>query len=110
MSKSLDVTSGEDAKQKVSDVQFVGNPDTFKLLSKAYSKSEGWMKSTKVLEIEEAGCIVQVSTQQGDNVAEALVYVPYVKVEEVDGIRKLVPIQLQMVSLESVVDSIKSNK
>lgn len=101
MNKSLDVTSGEDAKQKVSDIEFVGDPDTFKLLSKAYSKTQGWMKSTKVLEIEGSGCIVQVSTQQGDNVAEALVFVPFVKLEEKDGVRRLVTAPPQF--LESII-------
>lgn len=54
----------------------------FQLLSKASSKGEKWMKSTKALEIPEVGCVVQVTTQQGDNVAEALVFVPGVKVDQ----------------------------
>jgi hypothetical protein len=33
------------------------------------------MKSTKVLPIANLGCLVQVSTQQGDHVAEALTFV-----------------------------------
>lgn len=37
------------------------------------------------------GCVVQVTTQQGDNVAEALTFVPGVKIaDDVNGGRKLV--------------------
>lgn len=32
------------------------------------------------MEIEGVGCVVQVTTQQGDNIAEALTYVPGVKI------------------------------
>ena len=50
------------------------------LLCKASSKSEGWMKSTKAMYVDE-GCVVQVTTQQRNPdgsyaVAEALTYVP----------------------------------
>lgn len=89
--KTLDVVSGEDANIKVSDVQFFGNPDMFKLLCKASSKSQGWMKSTKACQVEGGGCIVQVTTQQNNNVAEALTYVPDCIIEtDENGISKLV--------------------
>ena len=92
--KTLDNTSVADVKQKVADVQVVGNGDTFQLLCKASSKAEGWMKSAKACEIPKVGCIVQVTTQQGSNVAEALVFVPGVRiVEDENGGRKLVNIQ-----------------
>ncbi len=81
--KSLDVVNIEDAKEKISDLKFVGNGDLFQLLAKASSKSQGWMKSTKVMEVP-GGVVVQVTTQNWDNVAEALTYVPGVKVG-VDG-------------------------
>lgn len=91
MSKSLDVTSVQDAKTKVSDIKIVGNGDSAKLLFKASSKDQGWMKSTKGIEIEGVGVVVQVSTQQGDNVAEAVTFVPGVKiVDDSNGGRKLV--------------------
>jgi hypothetical protein len=89
--KSLDVTSVEDATKKVSDIVVVGNGNTFQLLCKASSKSQGWMKSAKAAEIEGVGCVVQVTTQQGDNVAEALVFVPGVTIApDENGGRKLV--------------------
>ncbi|MGL4452412.1 MAG: hypothetical protein ACRCTZ_14665, partial [Sarcina sp.] len=40
-----------------------------------------WMKSTKAMEIDGIGCVIQVTTQQGDNVAEAVTFVPGVKIE-----------------------------
>lgn len=80
--KTLNNTTANQAKDQVSDIQFWGNGDTFKLISKASSKNEGWMKSTKAMEIEGIGCVVQVTTQQGNNVAEALTFVPGVKIEE----------------------------
>ena len=93
--KALDVTSVEDAKKKVSDIKVVGNGDTFQLLCKASSESQGWMKSAKACQIDGAGCIVQVTTQQKNidgtySVAEALTFVPEAKIkEDVNGGRKL---------------------
>lgn len=89
MTKSLDVTSAEDAKEKVSDVVIVGDGNLFQLLCKASSKSQGWMKSCKAMQVPN-GCVVQVTTQQGDNVAEALTFVPGVSiVDDVNGGRKI---------------------
>ena len=73
--KTLDNTSIEDAKNKISDIKVFGNGDLFQLISKASSESQGWMKSTKAMQTEQ-GVVVQVTTQQGDNVAEALTFVP----------------------------------
>ncbi len=94
--KPLDVTSIEDAKQKIPDIKVVGNGDLWQLLSKASSKDGGWMKSTKAMQLktqngENTGVILQVSTQQGENVAEALVFVPHATVvDDENGGRKLV--------------------
>lgn len=83
MDKTLDNTTAEQAKDKVKDIKFWGDGNTFKLISKASSKEEGWMKSTKAMEIEGVGCVVQVSTQQWDKVAEAVTFVPGVKIQEI---------------------------
>jgi hypothetical protein len=80
MEKTLDVENVEQLKQKVSDVKVVGDGNLFQLLSKASSKEQGWMKSTKAMPIYGIGCVVQVTTQQGDNVAEALTFVPRVRI------------------------------
>ncbi len=67
-------------KQNVSDVKVFGNGDLFQLISKASSKEQGWMKSTKAMEIAGVGCVIQITTQHKDNVAEACVFVPNVKI------------------------------
>lgn len=88
--KTLDVKDQKDAVEKISDIKIVGNGDMFTLLSKASSESQNWMKSTKAMEVH-GGCVVQVTTQQGDNIAEALAFVPGVKiVEDVNNGHKLV--------------------
>jgi len=88
--KTLDVENVEDAKTKVSDIKVVGNGDMFSLLCKASSQSQGWMKSAKAMATP-SGCVVQVTTQQGDNVAEALTFVPNVMiVDDINGGKKLV--------------------
>lgn len=78
MKKTLENTNTETAKENVEDIEIFGNPDSWVLICKASSKSEGWMKSTKAHEIPGRGCLVQVTTQQGDNIAESLTFVPMV--------------------------------
>lgn len=92
--KSLHNTTSNGASKNVKDIQFWGDGDTFKLISKASSEAEGWMKSTKAMEIPGVGCVVQVTTQQRCGhaahnlhvVAEALTFVPGVKIEESSSI------------------------
>lgn len=67
-------------KVNVPDVKVFGDGDTFQLICKASSQSEGWMKSTKAMYVGN-GCVVQVTTQQQNPdgsyvLAEALVFVP----------------------------------
>lgn len=80
--KTLGNTDARKTQDNVKDVVFWGNGDTFKLICKASSKSEGWMKSTKAMQIHDLGCVVQVTTQQGNNIAEAVTFVPGVKIHE----------------------------
>ncbi|MGL5715471.1 MAG: hypothetical protein ACRCX2_20800 [Paraclostridium sp.] len=82
MKKTLGNTDVNAATKNVKDIVFYGNGDTFKLICKASSNNEGWMKSTKAMEIEGVGCVVQVTTQQGDSIAEALTFVPGTRIEE----------------------------
>lgn len=84
--KTLDNTNIEDVRAAVSDIKVVGNGDTWQLVSKASSESEGWMKSTKALPTKE-GCFVQVTTQQRNPdgsyaIAEALTFAPGTTLEE----------------------------
>jgi len=90
MKKTLDVRTVQDAKEKINDIEVVGNGDMFQLLCKASSKSQGWMKSAKAMETP-MGCVVQVTTQQGDNIAEALTFVPgAVIADDVNGGKTLI--------------------
>ncbi len=82
--KTLHNSNVSGAKKNVSDLCIVGDGDLFKLLSKASSEDEGWMKSTKAMQVPH-GCVIQVTTQQRNidgtySVAEAATYVPGVKV------------------------------
>ena len=82
--KTLHNSTVSGAKKNVSDLVIFGNGDTFKLICKASSKNEGWMKSTKAMQIDGVGCVVQVTTQQGDNISESLTFVAGVKIELID--------------------------
>ena len=83
--KTLHNSTVNGARKNVSDLKVYGKGDTFKLICKASSENEGWMKSTKAMQIDHVGCVVQVTTQQGDNVSEALTFVPRVKIIFIDG-------------------------
>jgi len=94
MSKTFHNTDAAKAKNNVPDIKVFGNGNMFKLLSKASSQKEGWMKSTKAMQIANVGCVVQVTTQQGNNISEALTFVPDVKIcDDEHGGRKLISIQ-----------------
>ncbi len=83
--KTLHNSDVSGARKNVPDIKIVGNGNMFKLLCKASSESEGWMKSTKAMEVS-GGCVVQVTTQQRNPdgsyaVAEALTFVPGVGIK-----------------------------
>lgn len=59
----VSVVDDKDAQTKIPDVQNVGVPDLMRVLSKAWSEKQGWMKSTKVHEIEGLGVLVQFTTR-----------------------------------------------
>lgn len=82
--KILTNSTVKDATEQIPDIEFWGDRDTFKLISKASSQNEGWIRSTKALDTG-AGCVIQVTTQQRNPdgsyaVAEALTYVPGVTI------------------------------
>jgi len=85
-SKTLHNSNASGASINVKDIVFWGNGDSMQLIFKASSQSEGWMKSTKAMDVNH-GCIVQVTTQQRNPngsyaVAEALTFVPGVMIGE----------------------------
>lgn len=96
MEKTLHNSDVSGARKNVKDIVIVGNSDMFRLLCKASSQNEGWMKSTKAMQVDGVGCVVQVTTQQRNpdgsySVAEALSFVPGVKiVDDENNGRKLV--------------------
>lgn len=78
--KTLYNSDASGATKNVPDIQFFGDGDTWQLICKASSQSEGWMKSTKAMEVA-TGAIVQVTTQQRNPdgsyaIAEAVCFVP----------------------------------
>lgn len=87
-SKTLGNTTASQAKDNVKDIVFWGDGDTFKLISKASSEKEGWMKSTKAMEIVNVGCVVQTTTQQRNPdgsyaLTDSVCFVPNCHVEEI---------------------------
>ena len=87
MDKTLNNTTANQAKEQISDLEIWGDGDTFKLICKASSKSQGWMKSTKAMEVSRCGVVVQVTTQQKNldgtySIAEALTFIPMACIEE----------------------------
>ena len=85
--KSLHNTCANGATKNVKDIVFWGDGDTFKLISKASSEAEGWMKSTKAMQCG-SDVVVQITTQQRNpdgsySIAEALTTVNNKKIEEV---------------------------
>ena len=109
MNKTLHNSDISGTRVNVPDVTVFGEGDTFQLICKASSASEGWMKSTKACFVGQ-GCIVQVTTQQCNPdgsyaVAEALTYVPGVCVidqyDELGNIvgRELVALECERIGL-----------
>ena len=96
MEKDLGISEVKSAKANIKDLVVYGDGDTFRLLCKASSQEQGWMKSTKVCNVA-GGCVVQVTTQQrnhdGTNaVAEALTFVPGCMIDVDVEPRRIVPI------------------
>ena len=80
-------TDANGARKNVKDIKFWGDGDTFKLISKASSEAEGWMKSTKAMQAGN-NVVVQVTTQQRNidgtySIAEALTTVPDSEIVEI---------------------------
>lgn len=84
--KTLKNTDADGATKNVKDIIFWGDGDMFRLISKASSENEGWMKSTKAMQCG-SSVVVQVTTQQRNpdgsySVAEALTTVPNATIVE----------------------------
>ena len=74
------ISDQKGAYKLIPDLKVFGH-DVWKLISKVSSQSQGWMESTKAMEIPGAGCLVQVTTQKHHHIAEALHFVPGVRID-----------------------------
>lgn len=81
--KTFSIVDSAMAIAKIDDLTTWGDPDTWKLICKASSDEEGWMKSTKAMSVDGVGVVVQVTTQQDDSVAEALSFIPFATIIDV---------------------------
>ncbi|OUB57012.1 hypothetical protein [Bacillus thuringiensis] len=111
--KDLNISEVRGAKKNISDLQVYGDGDTFALLCKASSQEQGWMKSTKVCNVD-GGCVMQVTTEQKNPdgsyaVAEALTYVPGVHIDTESEPRKMVPIPAEKYEVNLLVEQGKRN-
>jgi hypothetical protein len=97
--KPLDVTNMEQAAATNSDLGTFGNPGQWNLICKAWSKQNGWMKSTKAMEILGLGVLVQVSTEIRSStglstdlpvIAEALQFIPGATLKVYNGVSEIV--------------------
>ncbi len=80
--RTLHNTNQEEAKENIPDIRVTGNPSAWVTIAKASSEKEGWMKSTKAMEItgEKGGVVLQVTTREEVGVAEALCFIPQGKI------------------------------
>ena len=95
--KTLHNSDASRTQENVPDVVFYGDGDLWQLLCKASSDREGWMKSTKVMNVP-GGSIMQITTQQRNSnedyvIAEALVSMPGIQIytDIETGMRSLMP-------------------
>lgn len=62
--KSLDISTAKKARENISDIKIWGDGDLWELLCEASSDIQGWMKTTKAMEIKGIGVVIQTETQQ----------------------------------------------
>ncbi len=62
----------------------------FELISHVATKDKSMSKTTEALEIEDVGCLVNVTIQKGDQIAASTTFVPGVIIEDFPGGKKLV--------------------
>lgn len=80
MGRSLGNSNMDSARASTPDIKVAGDPGRWLTVCKASSESQGWMKSTKAMDVE-GGCLVQVTTEHRQHgvvvaCAEAVVFVP----------------------------------
>ena len=90
--KDLSRTNMEQAAE--SGIQTQGDPGAWKCICKAWNEKEGWMKSTKAMQVGSAGCLIQVTTQQKNKdgtwaIAEAVCFAERVNLVVEGGVPRL---------------------
>lgn len=74
-------TSTKEAIKEAPTAKVFGDPDMWELICKFTDKTRRFSKSTKALEIAGVGVTLSVSTTMNGHVAEALQFIPNVKIE-----------------------------
>ena len=81
--KTYGTNPEEPAKEVVGDFKAWGDITQWKHICKSWSQKEDWMKNTKAMEIEGVGCVLLVSTQNEEMIAETTTFIPGVKIEDI---------------------------
>ena len=89
--KTLTSTTPEETK--ATGTVLTGMADKWHCIAKAVNEAEGWMKTTKALQVSAAGCLIQVTTQQKNHdgtwsTAEAVCFAPGVNLVVEGGVAK----------------------
>ena len=105
--KTLSNTTTGESFTNVADLKKVGM-NWFHVVSKAWSESEKWMKTTKAASIPGNGVVIQITTQQNGNIAEAALYIKGCKMVENKAYAPYVEI-VPMGMIERIVHSVRIN-
>lgn len=87
------LTSTTPEETKATGTVLTGAADRWLCIAKAVNEKEGWMKSTKAMQVGSVGCLVQVTTQQRNKdgsweTTEAVCFAPGVSLVEEGGVAK----------------------
>lgn len=82
MDKNFSIANTKELQDKDKTVKIIGNADLWVLVCKVYSEEGLWMKATKAMNVPGRGVLVQASTQCGEQIAEALTFIPDAMVDE----------------------------
>jgi hypothetical protein len=79
--RALNASSENNAHDVIKDLNIEGDPYRWRLVCKAWSEAQGWMKSTKAMDVPGSGVLIQVTTREtgADGhiaIAEAVTFVP----------------------------------
>ncbi|MDF2499304.1 MAG: hypothetical protein K0Q77_18 [Anaerosporomusa subterranea] len=96
MERVLNSSTVNQASSAIRDLQLYGAANPFTLLAKASSEEQGFMKTTKVMNVP-GGCLVQTETQQRNRdgsyaLSQALCFVPGVRIDKDAEPRQMVEI------------------